>query len=304
MRKKVIGAALALTLAAGMMNLTACGSGDSGEAYVDYGYDDDDSLAFAAGFSDVSDEDYEDYDEDYEDYEGEDYDEDSEEPGQPPESSAEGFLPNVIEDTWSMKIDGVIYSYKLVDMGDYGTWYGWNSTGDYNATGDIEVKESTLGYEIYLYQDADSYIYMFYGEDCGMIDGEEYQFTRDANMEHEDYGDPTVNSHFEIPEDYDHDTPITFITGTWVYMGYYDKPKYDDTYYRINEDGTVVHYSADDQVIESGTYDFGAAGDSYSTDLYFTFDDGREEELRILLSGCPFIENPEKYYMFRLEDFE
>lgn len=290
MRKKIIGAALALSFA---VSMTACGS-DPGEDYGAYAFqENDDDLAFADGFSEDSDEEYD-----------EDYDEDSEEPGQSPESSAEGYLPNVIEDTWSMKIDGVIYSYKLVDMGDYGTWYGWNSTGDYNATGDIEVKESTLGYEIYLYQDADSYLYMFYGEDCGMIDGEEYQFTRDANMEHDDYGDPLKNSHFEIPEDYDYDTPITFIIGTWAYMGYYETPQYDDTYYGIYEDGTFTHFSADDIEIESGTYVIDSVGDCYMTDLYFTYDDGREENFRILLSNAPFIEDPNKYYLFRLEDFE
>ncbi len=293
MRKKLVGAILTLAVS---VSMTACGSGEPAEDYGAYAFqDDDDELAFAAGFSEDPDEEYDgDYDEEYD----EEYDWDSE------EGSGERFLPEDVEDTWCIEKDGVIYSYKLVDYGTSGTWYGWNSDQDYNALGDIEIKETTLGYEIYLYEDADSYIYMFYGEDCGMIDADENKFTRESNMETVNYGDPTVNSHFEIPEDYDRDTPITFITGTWVYMGYYDKPKYDDTYYRINEDGTVVHYSADDQVIESGTYDFGAAGDSYSTDLYFTFDDGREEELRILLSGCPFIENPEKYYMFRLEDFE
>ncbi len=111
MRKKLIGAMLAIALS---VSMTACGSGEPAEDYGAYAFqDDDDELAFAAGFSEDSDEEY-----------SEDCDEDSEEPGQPPESSAEGFLPNVIEDTWSMKIDGVIYSYKLVDMGDYGTWYG------------------------------------------------------------------------------------------------------------------------------------------------------------------------------------
>ncbi len=296
MRKKLVGAIFALAVS---VSMTACGSGEPAEDYGAYAFQDDDELAFAAGFSEDSDEEYdEDYDEEYD----EEYDWHSEEGSE--EESGERFLPEDVEDTWCIEKDGVVYSYKLVDYGTSGTWYGWNSNQDYNALGDIEIKETTLGYEIYLYEDADSYIYMFYGEDCGMIDADENKFTREANMETVDYGDPTVNSHFEIPEDYDRDTPITFITGTWVYMGYYDTPKYDDTYYRINEDGTVVHYSADDQVIESGTYDFDAAGDSYSTDLYFTFDNGREEELRILLSGCPFIENPEKYYMFRLEDLE
>ena len=298
MRKKVIGMILALTLSTSMLGMTACVFDDE-----DYNYVVDDENADDE-YDDLYDEDEDYEDEDYEDEEYADGEEYGEESGEDENSGERGYLPDEIEDTWSIDYDGVIYSYKLVDYGTYGTWYAWTSDQSYNASGDIEINEGVTGYEVLLYTDADSYIYLFYGEDCGMIDREDNQLVRDDEMEHPDYGDPLAKSKFEIPEDYEYDSPITFIIGTWAYMGYAEMPQRDDTYYGIYEDGTFTHFSADDQEIESGTYHIDSAGDGYSTSLYFTYDDGREEEFRILLSNAVFIEDPDRYCLFRLEDFQ
>ena len=260
-----------------VLGLTACGGGD-----VNY---------------DVDIDDYEyDEDNDYNEYDAED--QGGSETSEYSETGDEGQYgsdaASVYYDTWQADYDYNTY-YKFDELG---TWYKWNTKENINESGSYELIDGYLN----LYDYEGNEVHHLYGDDANTLVDEDGGFIHrydPANDPAPNYGDPLENADYGL--DWDNDGPLSDIVDTWVYMGYYDTDKKDDTTYIFEEDGSYRHQDFEGNVMDYGTYEIDANGDYYETDLYLNADDGSQYTFRIMYSGDYFIEDSEHYYLFRVK---
>lgn len=209
-------------------------------------------------------------------------------------SNSQGAFPANYMDTWVAPYASGYYYYKLDELG---SWYGWDERGAYSDSGDYTFD----GENFYLYtrDTVDLVKTLYCYSDDMLVDEDGGMLTRESETPEsglEDYGNPNDENPVEFTGDFNE--PYSDVVGVWEYKGYYKTPKFDDSYFCINADGTFEHYDEDRNLIEAGTYD-APEGDGYLTEMTLHFNEGYTQTVYVRFDSGYIIEDWNKYYLFR-----